>query len=40
LVDAHLLEIVEDCQKETSVQLRWLITRMKQAAPQALIAAK
>jgi hypothetical protein len=40
LVDEHLLEIVEACQKETSVQLRWLITRMKQAAPQALIAAK
>ena len=40
LVDAHLLEIVEDCEKETSVQLRWLLTRMKQAAPQALIAAK
>lgn len=40
LVDEHLLEIVEGCQKETSVQLRWLITRMKQAAPQALIAAK
>jgi hypothetical protein len=40
LVDEHLLEIVEACQEETSVQLRWLITRMKQAAPQALIAAK
>jgi hypothetical protein len=40
LVDEHLLEIVEGCQKETSVQLRWLITRMKQAAPQALIASK
>ena len=40
LVDEHLLEIVEGCQKETAVQLRWLITRMKQAAPQALIAAK
>ncbi|MEN0085235.1 MAG: hypothetical protein AAGC66_10750 [Leifsonia sp.] len=40
LVDEHLLEIVEGCQRETSVQLRWLITRMKQAAPQALIAAK
>ena len=40
LQDAHLLEIVEACEKETSVQLRWLLTRMKQAAPQALIAAK
>ncbi len=40
LVDEHLLEIVEGCQKETAVQLRWLLTRMKQAAPQALIAAR
>ena len=40
LVDEHLLGVVEDCQKETSVQLRRLITRMKQAAPQALIAAR
>ncbi|MEV8213371.1 hypothetical protein [Leifsonia sp. NPDC077715] len=40
LVDHHLLDIVESCEKETSVQLRWLITRIKQAAPQALIAAK
>jgi hypothetical protein len=40
LMDAHLLGIIDDCQKETSVQLRWLITRMKQAAPQALIVAK
>jgi hypothetical protein len=39
LRDAELLKVVEDCDKETSVQLRWLMTRMKQAAPQALIAA-
>ena len=40
LRDAELLKVVEDCDKETSVQLRWLMTRMKQAAPQALLAAK
>ena len=27
------------CEKQTAVQLQWLKTRMKQAAPQALIAA-
>ena len=40
LQDKELLDVVGACEKETSVQLRWLITRMKQAAPQALIAAK
>lgn len=39
LMDQELLTVIEDCQKETSVQLRWLITRIKQAAPQTLIAA-
>jgi hypothetical protein len=40
LHDSELLEVVDSCEKEISVQLRWLLTRMKQAAPQALIAAK
>lgn len=40
LQDADLLEIIRDCEHETSVQLSWLMTRMKQAAPQALIAAR
>lgn len=40
LQDAELLGVIEGCEKETSVQLSWLMTRMKQAAPQALIAAK
>jgi hypothetical protein len=39
LQNADLLEVIEACEHETSVQLRWLMTRMKQAAPQALIAA-
>lgn len=38
LPDRDLLEIVADCEHETAVQLRWLRTRIKQAAPQALIA--
>ena len=39
LRDRELLDVVARCDGETSVQLRWLQTRMKQAAPQALIAA-
>ena len=38
LHDAELLKVVADCDKEISVQLRWLQTRMKQAAPQTLVA--
>lgn len=40
LHDSELMDVVQSCDKETAVQLRWLRTRMKQAAPQALIAAK
>jgi len=40
LRDSELLDVVEACDKETSVQLRWLSTRMKHAAPQVLIAAR
>lgn len=39
LRDRELLDVVSQSDGETSVQLRWLQTRMKQAAPQALIAA-
>jgi hypothetical protein len=31
--------VVEACEGETAVQLKWLKTRMKQAAPQALVVA-
>lgn len=40
LRDRELLEVVEACDAQTSVQLRWLRTRMKHAAPQVLIAAR
>ncbi|MDR6989132.1 hypothetical protein J2Y66_003647 [Paenarthrobacter nitroguajacolicus] len=40
LRDHDLLVIVESSQQDTKVQLRWLQTRMKQAAPQTLIAAR
>jgi len=37
--DRELLDVVSSCEGETSQQLRWLRTRMKQAAPQALVVA-
>jgi hypothetical protein len=39
LRDTKLLAVVERCEGQTKVQLGWLQTRMKQAAPQALIMA-
>jgi hypothetical protein len=39
LRDRELLDVVSRCDGETAIQLRWLQTRMKQAAPQALVAA-
>ena len=38
--DGELVEVVKACQPQTSTQLRWLKTRMKQAAPQALVVAR
>jgi hypothetical protein len=40
LRDDQLLSVVAQCDAETSTQLKWLQTRMKQAAPQALVAAR
>lgn len=40
LADRNLLDVVGVCEADTAVQLRWLRTRIKQAAPQALIAAR
>ncbi len=37
--DKALLEIVTECDRETGIQLLWLKSRIKQAAPQALLAA-
>lgn len=34
--DRDLLAVVTSCESETAIQLKWLRTRMKQAAPQAL----
>jgi hypothetical protein len=38
--DTDLVEVVKACEGETSTQLKWLKTRMKQAAPQALVVAR
>ncbi|WP_166027389.1 hypothetical protein [Streptomyces chilikensis] len=37
--DRELLDVVEKCTSDTQRQLKWLNTRIKQAAPQALIAS-
>ena len=38
--DEELVRVVERCEHETAIQMRWLRTRMKQAAPQALVVAR
>ncbi len=38
--DRELLDVVARCEGETAIQLKWLRTRMKQAAPQALVVAR
>jgi hypothetical protein len=37
--DTELLAVVQECDQETATQLQWLKTRIKQAAPQALVVA-
>jgi hypothetical protein len=37
--DRELLALVGQCDAETSTHVRWLRTRLKQAAPQALVVA-
>lgn len=39
LRDDKLLNVVKTNEKQTAMQLKWLRTRMKQAAPQALVVA-
>jgi hypothetical protein len=38
--DRDLLEVVSRCEGETALQLEWIKTRMKQAAPQVLVVAE
>jgi hypothetical protein len=35
--DDGLDQVVSECEGETAIQMKWLFTRMKQAAPQALV---
>jgi hypothetical protein len=37
--DPDLFAVVQVCEQETATQLKWLRTRMKRAAPQALVVA-
>jgi hypothetical protein len=37
--DMELLEVVNACEGQTAIQIKWLRTRMKQAAPRALLVA-
>jgi hypothetical protein len=37
--DAALLDAVHACAHDTTIQLAWLRTRMKAAAPQVLLVA-
>lgn len=37
--DQELLKAVISCEQDSELQIRWLKTRMKQAAPQALLVA-
>jgi hypothetical protein len=39
LRDDDLLAVVQSGEQETATQLKWLRTRLKQAAPQALVVA-
>ena len=39
LRDEELTGVVTACEDETATQMRWLRTRMKEAAPQALVVA-
>jgi hypothetical protein len=38
--DNDLLDTVSACEGDTAGQLKWLKTRMKQAAPQVLVVAE
>lgn len=39
LRDEDLLDVVTSCEGETAIHLKWLLSRMKVAAPQALVVA-
>jgi hypothetical protein len=38
--DEELLQVAQECQRDTQRQITWLTTRLKVAAPQALLVAE
>ncbi|GAA1404092.1 hypothetical protein [Catellatospora coxensis] len=38
--DHELIAVIATCQPETKIQQAWLTTRLKAAAPQALLVAR
>lgn len=38
--DDELLAVVKRCEQQTAIHIKWLKTRMKAAAPQALVVAE
>ncbi len=38
--DPELLEVVQACESETAAQLKWARSRVKEAAPQALVVVQ
>jgi hypothetical protein len=40
LRDEELIAIADECEPQTKVQQQWIATRLKQSAPQALLAAR
>jgi hypothetical protein len=39
IADTELLETVNSCEGQTTIQIKWIKTKMKQSAPQTLIVA-
>ena len=35
--DQELLDVVRECHQETEIQVKWFVTRIKVASPQALV---
>ena len=38
--DAEVIDVVDRCERETTAHLSWLTTKLKEAAPQALLVAE
>ncbi len=38
--DPDLLAVVNECERETAIQMEWCRTQLKQRAPQTLVVAR